>query len=275
MMTYIIWNVDPNLIDGLEFLRWYGICWLIGMYLAYQIMAHFYRQENIPDQELDSFVFYAVLGIIIGARLGHVLFYDPVYFWENPIEILPIRIHPSFQFTGLAGLASHGGVLGAFIAFYLYHRRYQRDYLWVLDRIAIASSILFAFIRIGNLMNSEIIGSPSSLAWAFIFVRVDLIPRHPAQIYEALAYLFSGILLYVLWKKTQFAQARGFIFGLGAALMASQRFLIEFLKENQVAFEAQLILNMGQMLSIPLILLGVAMMIWSQRDLLRTKALNS
>lgn len=271
MISYIIWDIDPRIFNELEFLRWYGVCWVIGLFLAYQIMSYFYKLEGIPEAELDKFVTYAVVGILIGARLGHILFYDPVYYWNNPIEILPIRINPTFQFTGLAGLASHGGVAGALLAFYLYKRKFKRDILWILDRIAIASAPLFASIRIGNLINSEIIGGPSNLPWAFVFVRIDDIPRHPTQIYEALAYLLSGFILFVLWKSNKYVQPRGFIFGLGTTLMASQRFLIEFLKENQVGFEGGLILNMGQILSIPLIVAGIAIMIWSNRSLTGAK----
>jgi len=271
MISYIIWDIDPRIFSELEFLRWYGVCWVIGLFLAYHIMAYFYKLEGIPEAELDKFVTYAVVGILIGARLGHILFYDPVHYWNNPIEILPIRINPTFQFTGLAGLASHGGVAGALLAFYLYKRKFKRDIIWILDRIAIASAPLFASIRIGNLINSEIIGGPSNLPWAFVFVRIDHIPRHPTQIYEALAYLLSGFILFVLWKSKKYVQPRGFIFGLGATLMASQRFLIEFLKENQVGFEGGMILNMGQILSIPLIVAGIAIMIWSNRSLTGAK----
>ena len=265
-MTAINWDIDPRIFSEFEFLRWYGVCWVIGLVLAFRIMGQFYKHEGIPDKELDKLVSYTILGILIGARLGHILFYDPVHYWNNPIEILPIRLHPTFEFTGLAGLASHGGVAGALLAFYYYKRKFKRDYLWILDRIIIASAPLFTLIRIGNLMNSEIIGSPSNLPWAFIFERVDPIPRHPAQLYEALAYLLSGVLLYTIWKTRKSTLPKGFIFGLGATLMASQRFLIEFLKENQVAFEGGMALNMGQILSIPLIIAGVVMMIWSKRS---------
>lgn len=271
MISYIIWDIDPRIFSELEFLRWYGVCWVIGLFLAYQIMRYFYKLEGIPEDELDKFVTYAVVGILIGARLGHILFYDPVHYWNNPIEILPIRVNPTFQFTGLAGLASHGGVAGALLAFYFYKKKFKRDMFWILDRIAIASAPLFASIRIGNLINSEIIGGPSNLPWAFVFERIDHIPRHPTQLYEAFAYLLSGFILFVLWKSRKYVRQRGFIFGLGTTLMASQRFLIEFLKENQVAFEGGIILNMGQILSIPLIVAGIGIMIWSNRSLTGAK----
>lgn len=271
MISYIHWDVDPRIFGELEFLRWYGVCWVIGLFSAYRIMGYFYKMEEIPEAELEKLFTFSILGILIGARLGHILFYDPVYYWNNHVEILPIRIHPTFQFTGLTGLASHGGVAGALLAFYLYKRKFKRDFLWVLDRIAIASAPLFASIRIGNLINSEIIGGPSNLPWAFVFERVDHIPRHPTQIYEALAYLLSGLLVFALWKSKKYRQKDGFIFGLGATLMASQRFLIEFLKENQVTFEEEMVLNMGQILSIPLIVAGIGIMIWSNRPLTNDK----
>jgi prolipoprotein diacylglyceryl transferase len=162
-------------------------------------------------------------------------------------------------------LASHGGVLGALIALYLYIRKYPRDYLWLLDRLVIAGASLGGFIRLGNLMNSEIIGTPTTMPWAFIFVQIDQLPRHPAQLYEALCYFVICLVLFTLWRRRSFIAKPGFIFGLGLVLIFSQRFLMEFIKENQVAFEEGLIFNMGQILSLPLIVLGIFMMVWSIR----------
>jgi phosphatidylglycerol:prolipoprotein diacylglycerol transferase len=266
MIAYIIWDIAPEIFHGFEFLRWYGVCWAAGMIIGYEIMLRIYKTEDIPGVEVDKLTMYVVLGVLLGARLGHILFYDPVYYWNNPIEILPFKINPTFEFTGLAGLASHGGILGALLALYLYNRKLKRGYLWLLDRIAIAAAALGAFIRLGNVMNSEIIGIPSNVPWAFIFTRVDQIPRHPAQLYEAIFYLGISIALYFIWKSKKFYERNGFICGLGITLIFTQRFLIEFLKENQVAFEENLTLNMGQILSIPLILGGVALMIWSLKS---------
>jgi prolipoprotein diacylglyceryl transferase len=263
MISYIIWDIDPTIFDGFEFLRWYGVCWSVGMILGYQIMVSIYKVEGIPNVELDKLTIYVVLGAMIGARFGHVLFYDPVYYLNNPIEILPIRINPTFQFTGLAGLASHGGILGALIALYIYSRKFEKDYLWMLDRLVIGGALLGGFIRIGNLLNSEIIGIPSQLPWAFIFSHIDQTPRHPAQLYEALFYLILSLILFLVWQSRKVSNYKGFLFGLGIFLIFLQRFLVEFLKENQVGFEAQLKLNMGQMLSIPLILSGIFIMTWS------------
>lgn len=263
MITQITWDVSPEVFDGFAFFRWYGLCWIVGMLLAYRIMLSIYKSEGTSAHELDNLTTYLVLGILIGARLGHILFYDPIHYWNNPIEILPFKINPTFEFTGLAGLASHGGILGALFALYLYTRKFNKDYVWLLDRIAIAGAALGCFIRLGNLMNSEIIGVPSDLPWAFVFTRIDQIPRHPAQLYEAIFYLGITVVLYLIWRSKKFNERYGFISGLGIALIFTQRFLIEFLKENQVSFEEYLILNMGQMLSIPLVLAGIGLMIWS------------
>ncbi|MBL6449621.1 prolipoprotein diacylglyceryl transferase [Fulvivirga sp. 29W222] len=267
MNAYIIWDISPEIFEGFALLRWYGVSWVLGILIGHQIMLKIYKSEEIPAIELDKLTVYIMLGAIIGARFGHILFYDPIHYLNNPIEILPIKIHPNFQFTGLAGLASHGGILGALLSLYLYNRNFKRGYLWMLDRLMIAGTVLGGLIRLGNLMNSEIIGIPSSLPWAFVFTRVDQIPRHPAQLYEAIFYLALCIVLYAIWKNRGFYNLQGFIFGLGITLIFTQRFLIEFLKENQMSFEENLILNMGQILSIPLIFVGIALMILSRKKL--------
>ncbi len=238
MITYIIWDIDPGIFAGLEFLRWYGLCWVIGMILGHQVMLKIYKHEGLSQPDLDKLTTYIVFGAIIGARLGHILFYDPVYYLNNPIEILPIRVKPEIQFTGLAGLASHGGVIGALFALYLYSKKYKKDFLWTLNKLTIAGSLVGGFIRIGNLMNSEIIGIPTQMPWAFVFIRIDQVLRHPAQVYEALFYLvISFTLLSFLWKSAKFQNHKGFLFGLGLSLIFTQRFLMEFLKEDQVHFE--------------------------------------
>jgi phosphatidylglycerol---prolipoprotein diacylglyceryl transferase len=274
MIAYIIWNPSPEIFEGLTFFRWYGVCWVLGMLLGYNILLRVYKSENSPLVELDKLTTYLVLGVIVGARVGHILFYDPIRYWNNPIEILPFKINPGFEFTGLAGLASHGGIAGALLALYFYNRKFKKGYLWLLDRITIAGAALGAFIRVGNLMNSEIIGIPSNLPWAFIFTRVDQTPRHPAQLYEAIFYLSLSIVLYFTWKSKAFCGRNGLISGLGITLIFTQRFLIEFLKENQVSFEENLVLNLGQTLSIPLILGGIALMIWSLKTSVTHHELN-
>ncbi len=265
MIAHIVWDVDPNIFEGFKFLRWYSVSWAIGMIIGYQIMARIYKAEGITGEELETLATYVLFGAIIGARLGHILFYDPIHYFHNPIEILPFKLSPKFQFTGLAGLASHGGILGSLLALYLYHRKFKRDYLWMLDSLIVGGVILGGWIRLGNLMNSEIIGKPTDLPWAFVFVRIDQIARHPAQLYEAVFYLMLGFILFLMRKSRKFKK-QGLLFGLGITAIFIQRFLIEFLKENQVPFEDQLMLNMGQMLSIPMVVLGVVVMIWGWRN---------
>lgn len=263
MISYILWDIDPRLFADVEFLRWYGLCWAVGMMLGYQVMLKIYKQEGLSLADLDKLTIYVALGAIVGARFGHILFYDPFYYLHNPIEILPIRLEPTFQFTGFTGLASHGGVLGALVALYLYTKRHKKDFLWTLDRLTIAASLLGFFIRFGNLMNSEIIGIPTQVPWAFEFTKIDQVPRHPAQLYEAIFYLIISLALFLLWKSRRFQNHKGFLFGLGFSLIFAQRFLMELLKENQVAFEDTMLLNMGQVLSLPLIGIGIFIMVWS------------
>jgi len=258
MISHIVWDVNPEIIEGFKFLRWYSVCWVLGALAGVWITRNIYRAEGIPREEVDQLTIYTMLGAVIGARLGHILFYDPIYYFENPIEILPFKLNPEFEFTGFAGLASHGGIAGALIALYFYSRKFGKNYLWLLDRLIIAGAALGGFIRLGNLMNSEIVGTPSDLPWAFVFTYVDQIPRHPSQLYEAIFYFILSALLYFIWKSKKFYTAPGFIFGLGITLIFIQRFLIEFLKENQVSFEDDLTLNMGQILSIPMVVAGIA-----------------
>lgn len=265
MISVIIWDINPEIFPGFAYLRWYGASWALGMFFGYQLVSRIFHKEGIPIADLDKLTTYIALGAIIGARLGHILFYDPIHYWHHPIEILPIRLHPTFEFTGLAGLASHGGIIGALLALFLFTRKYKKNYLWLLDRLTIGGAALGGFIRLGNLMNSEIIGIPSQKPWAFIFTGIDQVPRHPAQLYEALFYLTLSIALFLLWKTGKYQNHKGFLFGLGITSIFIQRFLIEFLKENQVAFENELLLNMGQLLSVPMILVGVFMMVWSYR----------
>lgn len=274
MMAYITWDISPEIFAAIPFLRWYGLCWVLGIFLGQRIMLSFYKKENLSVANVDELSIYMMFGGIIGARFGHILFYDPIYYWNNPIEILPVKIDPHFEFTGLAGLASHGGVLGALLALYLYNRKAKLGYLWLLDRLVIAGAALGGFIRLGNLINSEILGTPTNLPWAFVFTQVDQIPRHPSQLYEAVFYFSASAALYFVWRSGKFRTSPGFIFGLGMTLIFTQRFLIEFLKEDQVPFEEGLSLNMGQVLSIPLIVGGIVLMIWSLKQRLSPGSLE-
>ena len=255
--TYISWNVDPRIFPPLEQLRWYGLFWAVGMALGYYMMQRIYRKEGRPLQEIDTLALYVIIGVVLGARLGHVLFYEPGYYWQHPIEILPIRVYPKFEFIGFRGLASHGGVVGAVIALYFYQKKFGVNYLWLLDRMMLSGLLLGSCIRLGNLMNSEILGKESSMPWAFIFKRFDHVPRHPAQLYEAIAYLGIFFIVYRIWQKRKVHLRSGYLLGLGLVLIFIQRFLVEFLKMDQVPFEANLWLNVGQILSIPMIGIGL------------------
>lgn len=265
ILNYIVWN--PELTTPVIGLRWYSLCWLIGLLGAYLIVKKLYKQQKIKDELFDPLFIYCFIGILIGSRLGHCLFYDPGYFLSSVphiIEmILPIHFTADgdWKFTGYEGLASHGGTLGLMIALWLYVRKTKLNIWRVLDNIAIATPITACFIRLGNLMNSEIIGKVTDVPWAFIFERVDTMPRHPGQLYEAIAYailLFLGIAIY---RKHPEKVGTGFYFGLCLTFIFTARFFIEYTKEIQEAFEASLPLDMGQILSIPFVILGVACMI--------------
>jgi prolipoprotein diacylglyceryl transferase len=230
-------------------LRWYGLFFALGFLSGYQIMARFYRREGRPLENLSSLSLYLILGTIIGARLGHVLLYQPDYYLTHPWEILMI-------WEG--GLASHGGFAGVMIAIYLYLKKYRdMSFLQLADRLAIPSLLAATFIRIGNLFNSEILGTPSNMPWAIVFAQVDDIPRHPAMLYEAAAYFLAFCALYVAYSKTTVIQSPGRILGMTLVICFLARFMIEFVKENQVPFEKQMPLNMGQLLSIPFIAAGL------------------
>jgi prolipoprotein diacylglyceryl transferase len=217
-----------------------------------------------------------MIGIIAGARLGHCLFYEPAYYLSHPLEmILPIGFPPEggIKFTGFQGLASHGGVLGLFIALYVYSRTTKHSMIDTLDLIAVVSGLSFGFIRMGNLMNSEIIGMPTAKPWGVIFERVDDIPRHPSQLYEAISYFVIFAVMMILYAKMRDRLKKGFFFGLGSVLFFTCRFLIEFVKEDQVDFENGMPLNMGQLLSIPFIMVGIAFMTygWMKSKKLRVQ----
>ena len=273
ILNYIHWNPDPEIISifGIS-IRYYGLLFVTGLILCIYILGWIYKRENIPSENLEKLTIYGMIGIIAGARLGHCLFYEPSYYLSHPLEmILPITF-PSgggIKFTGYQGLASHGGVLGLLIALYFYSRKTKHSMIDTIDLIAVVSGLSFGFIRLGNFMNSEIIGMPTTKPWGVIFERVDNIPRHPAQLYEAISYFIIFATMMILYKKRRDRLKNGFFFGLGSVLFFTARFLIEFVKEDQVGFEEGMTLNMGQLLSIPFILIGIGFMIYGQR---RTKS---
>lgn len=261
----INWNVDPEIfwITDTFPLKYYGLLFVSGIFLAYYVLKRIYEKETIPVEHLEKLFIYVVVGIVLGARLGHCFFYEPSYYFQNPLEILlPIKkIGESYQFIGFQGLASHGGTIGVLIAIGIYCKKFNTNFLWVLDRIALVGPITGAFIRFGNLMNSEIYGKPTNGNWGVIFQRDDLIPRHPTQIYEAFSYLLIFVILMYIYKKKSKERPNGLILGVSLVLIFFARFIIEFFKENQVGFEGGMIINMGQILSIPFIIIGLILIL--------------
>jgi len=262
MFSYITWSVDPAIFEifGRE-IRWYGLLWACAIFAAWYIVKKLFKHENCPEEWVDKFFIYGVIGLIIGARLGHCLFYgvdgDFFYYYKNPLKILRI-------WEG--GLSSHGGAFGLLIASFLYNKNVaKKGYIWVLDRLVIGVAIGGAFIRFGNLMNSEIFGGPTTLPWGFKFVRSlewqrISFPCHPTQIYEIIYCLITfAVCMWLYWKKDAY-QKRGLIFGVFLIGIFLSRFLLEFIKLNQGSFEQNLPLNMGQMLSIPFFVTGFVLL---------------
>lgn len=267
LLSYIIW--DPNLFAfhiGSFGIRWYSLCWGIGLALAYILVRRLYKEQKIKDEYFDPLLLYCFVGILAGARLGHCLFYQPEYFlssWEHAVEMIVPMHHMadgSWKYVGYEGLASHGGTIGLIIALYLYYRRTHLNLWIVLDNIAIATPITACFIRLGNLMNSEIIGKVTDVPWAFIFEKVDKVPRHPGQLYEAIAYAVFFFVGWYLYRHKPQKIGTGFFFGLCLTLIFTFRFFIEYTKDIQVDFESGMFLNMGQLLSIPFVIIGIACM---------------
>ena len=267
MNLFINWNPDIVALDlGFIAIRWYSLCWAIGLVAVYLLMHKLYKQQKISEEKFDPMFMYCFLGILIGARLGHCLFYEPGYYLSHPVEmILPIRNVPGqgWKFTGYEGLASHGGTLGLMIALWLYAKHVGLKFMHVLDNVAIVTPICACAIRLGNLMNSEIIGRPTDLPWAFIFEKVDMLPRHPGQLYEAICYAIFFFIGWAIYRKKPQLVGSGFFFGLCLFLIFTSRIFIEYTKENQEAFEDGMLLNMGQLLSIPFVVLGLYCMIKS------------
>lgn len=269
ILQQITWDVSPVLFSIGNFqLRFYSLFFALGFILGYMIVKRFFKRENIPVKELDNLLIYVVVGGLAGARIGHCLFYDWAYFSQHPLEIiLPFRFQPSFEFTGFQGLASHGGAIGIIISLILFVRKSTlKNYLRILDFVAIPTALAGALIRLGNLMNSEIYGHPTDLPWGFVFVRNgDTWASHPTQIYEALAYLLVFAVLLILYNKNWQKKLHGYYIGLFLIMVFVFRFFIEFVKEVQVDFEKGMTLNMGQILSIPFILVGIGLLVYSLR----------
>lgn len=255
----ITWSPSPEIFSiGPVTVRYYSVLFVSGFIIGYYIFTKFFKREGLPAEILDPLLYTLLASAVIGARLGHCLFYEPEYYLARPIEILKI-------WEG--GLASHGGAIGILVAIWYYIKKYGRkydfDYLWLMERIGIATALAGALIRLGNLMNSEIYGNPTDLPWGFVFVlRGEIIPKHPTQLYEALAYLVTfGVLMLLYWKMLPRLK-KGTLFGLFLIGIFGARFLIEYVKEPQVAFEQGMALNMGQLLSIPFIVAGITLIVY-------------
>lgn len=261
---FITWTANPALYDGAIQIRWYGLFFAIGFIVGYSMMERMYRHEQLNVKWLDSLFIYVVVGMVLGARLGHCLFYEWDFYSQHPIEILKVW---------KGGLASHGGAIGILIAIWIYSRRVtRRSMLFTLDRLVVPVALVAALIRTGNLMNHEIYGHETSLPWGFRFIEnlpewmagaapVFTAPSHPTQLYEALCYLLLfGLLLYLYWRRNA-EEREGLIFGIFLIGIFLSRFFIEFIKNDQVAFEASMTLNMGQWLSVPFVIAGVWLMV--------------
>lgn len=261
-LSVIRWSADPVMIEIGSFApRWYGLLFGIGFLLSFYAIRRIFLQEGKPEQDVDMLLYWILGGTIIGARLGHCLFYDPGYYLANPVEMIKV-------WEG--GLASHGGFAGVLTALYLYSRsRPEQPFLWLLDRIAMPAALTGGLVRLGNLFNSEIVGTPTDLPWGFIFelraAELGVVPRHPAQLYEAIAYLLICGILVALYRRASARPRFGLISGAFMVLVFGARFMIEFVKMQQAHFDLGVALSMGQLLSIPVILLG-AWLIWSSRS---------
>lgn len=254
-MEYFEWNVSPILISFGSFsIHWYGLLFAIAIISGFKVMDWIYKNENKSVEQLESLQIYMVIGIVIGARLGHCLFYDPVYYLSNPLKILAIHE---------GGLASHGGGIGAILAAFYYAKKNSINFLYLLDRLAIPTALFAFFVRMGNLMNSEIVGIHTDVPWAVIFSRVDLYPRHPAQFYEALSYLsiFAILLSIYIYKKSKVNS--GLLFGVFLSLVFSARILVEFVKERQASYATEMLFSTGQWLSVPFLIIGLGLIIYS------------
>ena len=267
ILEFISWNVDPEIfsLDIFGFMlapRWYGLLFAACFFFGYILMLKFFKKENVPESVLEILTTYMLIATVVGARLGHVLFYQPEYYFAHPMEILQI-------WEG--GLASHGAAVGIVLGLYIFSKREKRDYLWTTDRIVIVVALSGFLIRTGNLMNSEIYGHITDVPWGFLFMRdypvgAHVDPRHPTQIYEALGYLLSFIYLIKYYYKKEGHPTKGYLTGMFFILIFGIRFFVEFLKENQVGFEENMTLNMGQLLSIPLVIIGIGLVWYSQKQ---------
>lgn len=268
MLGVVTWTVDPIIFQsgGLR-LGWYGVFFAVGLIVfGGTILSKMWKHENLTEKSFNQLVFYVLIATIVGARLGHCLFYEPSYYLANPVEILK---------TWEGGLASHGGVIGIMIAIWIYSKKVShQSMLWTFDRLCVPVGLVAAMIRLGNLMNHEIYGHATDLPWGFRFIEnihqwqagaepIFSAPSHPTQLYEAAIYLLVfAVCMWLYWKRD--AQKReGLIFGVAMVMIFVGRFLVEFVKNDQVGFEESMTLNMGQWLSIPFVIIGIASIVYS------------
>lgn len=261
------WNASPYIFTIGSFgIRWYSVLFVVAFTIGWFIFKRFYERENLPsDKLMDPLLWYLAIGTLVGSRLGHCIFYDSSYYFGSIEGFLEIFM------PWKGGLASHGGAIALLIAMWLYVRRYGRrygfGYLWIMDRLVITVCFAGACIRLGNLFNSEIYGDVTSLPWGFIYERNgETLPKHPTQLYEALSYTVLGFALLFIYKKQLPKLHEGTIFAIFLIALFGMRFVIEFIKEPQVAFEETMALNMGQLLSVPFILAGIILLVWSVRS---------
>lgn len=266
-LLFIHWNIDPVIFHIGSFgLRYYSLGFLCAFVFGYIILSNIYKKANVEIKFLDSLVIYVFLAVLIGARLGHCLFYEPDYYLtsEHWAEmVLPFNLQTG-EFTGYQGLASHGAAIGILLSMWLYCRKFKTNVWWILDRLVIVIALGGAFIRLGNLFNSEIYGVETDLPWGFIFERNgETVPKHPTGIYEALSYLIIFIACYLTYLRKNGQLHAGRLFGWWLIGVFGMRFLIEFVKEDQVGFEQGMLINMGQILSLPFIIGGITLVVLS------------
>lgn len=272
LLNFINWNVDPVIFHlGAFGLRYYSLGFLFAFLFSYLILARMFKHEKVDIKYLDNLVIWVFLAVLIGARLGHCLFYEPDYYLtaDHWLEIV-VPVNAQGQFVGYQGLASHGAAIAIIVAIYLFQRKYKINCWWLFNRLVIVVALAGCLVRLGNLFNSEIYGHETSLPWGFVFLRNgETMPKHPTQLYESLSYLIIFLVCLFVYRKKDGKLHNGRLFGYWLIALFGMRFLIEFVKEEQVAFEQSMTLDMGQWLSVPFILAGVALVVLSHKGVLK------
>ncbi len=263
-MTHFVWNIDPVLLHlGPLQLRWYGLLFVGSFFLGLLLLQYIFKREGKDPALLDTFLVYIMIGAVVGARLMHCFAYEPAFYLSHPLEILKIW---------KGGLASHGGLIGSILAIWLFSRKYRFDFMWLLSRTAIAGTITAAFVRFGNFFNSEILGKPTDLPWAVIFERVDMLPRHPVQLYEAFSYLVLFAIMMLVYLNTKPKTATQLLPGIFLTYMFTVRFLLEYTKTKQADYTWDLPFTTGQALSLPFILIGILWLLYAWRQIQKEKS---